>query len=112
VKKIVPGNNNDSSPKEKLLGRWKKITDTKCSKIYPDYLEFTDMGMYTGKREQETTVHPYWDAGTYQILNEDQVKISTANDAQVIYNFSIIDGTLIFMSADKCEFKYLRIDNE
>jgi hypothetical protein len=106
----MSSNRNVDSLKEKLLGRWKKITDTKCSKIYPDDLEFMEMGMYIGKKAQETTMHPYWDAGTYQILNKDQVKISTANDAQVIYNFSITDSTLIFMSADKCEFKYRRIE--
>src|SRR5688572_6348283 len=61
------GNNNVDNQRKKLLGRWKKITEAKCSEIYLDDLEFKDKGIYVGKKGQKATKHPYWDVGTYQI---------------------------------------------
>jgi hypothetical protein len=103
-------NNNVDSRKKKLLGRWKKITNTKCSEIYPDDLEFMDKDIYVGRKGQEAVKLSYWDTGAYQILTDDQVKISAANDAEVIYKFSISANTLTFMDKDRCEFRYQKTE--
>lgn len=95
---------------ENLIGRWKKVTTTKCSEIYPDVLEFLEYGMYTGMRGEEGKEFSWWDTGEYQVLSESQVKISTANDAEITYEFSISGDVLTFTDNDGCEFQYRRIE--
>jgi hypothetical protein len=97
------------SQKSKLVGKWEKITFTKCSEIYPDKLEFMTNGIYAGSSSDVALVSPYWDAGSYQLLSEDQVRISTFNDEEVKYYFTTSADTLIFTDGNECEFKYRRL---
>lgn len=95
-----------SESQKSLVGIWKKLTTTKCSEIYPDDLEFTKRGTYVGKKRQGAGEFTWWDSGEYEVLTENQVKISTANDAEIIYRFSIFGNVLTFVDEDGCEFQY------
>ena len=89
-----------------LEGTWKKTTQTPCSQIYPDEITFKKQGIYFAQNDPETTVHPIWDSGGYKVIRANQVKISTANDAEITYKFSISEDTLTFIDGTKCEFQY------
>lgn len=95
-----------SESQKSLVGIWKRLTTTKCSEIYPDDLEFTKRGTYVGKKRQGAGEFTWWDSGEYEVLTENQVKISTANDAEIIYRFSIFGNVLTFVDEDGCEFQY------
>ncbi len=90
-----------------LVGGWRKITATGCSEIYPDHLEFREHGLYSGKRERRAFT--WWDAGTYRVQSEDEIKISTADDALVIYKFTLSGNILRFRDKEGCEFLYQRV---
>lgn len=92
-----------------LAGRWRKATTTKCSEIYPDDLEFTESGTYLGEKGGGKGEFTWWDLGEYEVLAENQVKISTANDAEMVYKFSISADVLTFVDKDGCEFQYHRV---
>ena len=66
-------------------------------------------GIYAGRSLDPAIVSPYWDAGSYQVLGEDQVRISTFNDEEVKYKFSASADTLIFIDSNECEFRYRRL---
>jgi hypothetical protein len=89
-----------------IIGKWTKISKTECSMIYPDDLEFQDGGIYRGYKGINKNEFTVWDAGSYEILSREQIKISTANDAEIIYTFSITDNILNFLDKDNCQFQY------
>jgi len=93
-----------------LVGRWRKITTSKCSGIYPHDLEFRRQGLYTGLKGEGRREFTLWDAGEYRVLSEDEIRISTANDALITYRFTMSGDTLTFVDKDGCEFKYRRAD--
>lgn len=95
---------------KRLVGKWKKITTTRCSEIYPDGLEFRERGIYGGRKGEEGREFTWWDAGEYQVLAKNQIKISTANDAEIVYEFSISGDILTFVDRDECEFQYRRVE--
>jgi hypothetical protein len=103
---------SDNKSREKIIfGNWLKIHHTECSRRYPARLEFRENGVYLVHLEDSTTMeHPIWDGGEYEIISEDQIKISTANDAKLIYNFSISESEgrriLIFLDSQECKFQY------
>jgi hypothetical protein len=87
-----------------LKGVWEKITLTECSNEYPDLIEFKGAGIYTGSRNSgEFTI---WDAGSYEITSGNSIKISTANDAEINYTFSIDKDKLTFIDGNDCKFIY------
>lgn len=90
-----------------LIGNWTKITHSTCSHLYPDTLQFQETGLYTGQMDLpgEFTL---WDVGTFEVIDSEQTKISTANDAIVAYEFSISNDVVTFKDADGCEFSYRR----
>jgi hypothetical protein len=102
----------DSKSRGKIiLGNWLKIHHTECSRRYPARLEFRENGVYLVRPEVGATKeHPIWDGGEYEIISEDQIKISTANDAKLIYNFSVSESEggkiLIFLDGQGCKFQY------
>ena len=95
---------------QRLIGKWKKITTTMCSEIYPDGLEFREHGIYGGQKGEEAGEFTLWGAGEYQAVAKNRVKISTANDAEIVYEFSIFGDVLIFVDRDGCEFQYRRVE--
>jgi hypothetical protein len=104
---------SDSKSREKMiLGNWIKIHHTECSRRYPARLEFRENGVYLVYLEDNDTTkeRPLWDGGEYEIISESQIRISTANDAKLTYNFSISKSgggrTLIFLDSQGCKFLY------
>lgn len=91
-----------------LVGNWEKITRSTCSEIYPDILRFQPGGLYSG-HQNKPGVFTQWDVGTFEIISSKQIKISTANDAIITYEFSVLNNTLTFRDPDGCEYQYRRI---
>ena len=91
-----------------LIGIWKKVIVSICNEKYPEILEFHQNGTYLGKKEQ-TGNFSFWDAGEFQIISSTQIKISTANDAEIIYDYSISGNGLTFEDNDNCKFQYQRM---
>ena len=94
--------------RKNLVGKWKKTATTECARLYPDELEFHELATYLGKKgpDQRFIV---WDAGTYQIADENHLVMSIATDQLVSYRFSISSGVLTFVDDKKCEFEYHRL---
>lgn len=90
-----------------LLGRWLKAAGLRCADQYPDRLEFLPPGIYRGAKEtaQAFTV---WDAGSWHVLDARHVRLSTANDAEIIYEFALEGHRLAFVDPDGCAFEYVR----
>jgi hypothetical protein len=91
-----------------LVGSWEKITRTACGETYPDSIQFQEVGLYFGQKNPPGTF-TQWDVGTYEIADPKQIRISTANDAIVTYEFSISNDVLTFVDPDDCEFRYRRV---
>jgi hypothetical protein len=94
-----------------LVGSWEKSTRAACDEIYPEQLRFTERGIYFGKSEETAAsrYHPVWDAGRYEIIDAHHVKLSTSNDAEIVYDFTASPDLLTFKDKDGCEFKYRRV---
>jgi hypothetical protein len=89
-----------------IEGRWRKATATPCSARYPEELEFDGRGIYTGRGNGDFVV---WDAGGWEMLDDGRVRISTANDAEVPYRFTLVGDRLTFHDPEGCEFAYRRV---
>lgn len=94
---------------KEIWGKWIKITRSRCSELYPDELDFHETGIYFGKKGEETRHFTIWDAGDYYIISDDLIKISTANDEEITYQFWIDGRTLKFKDNKGCEFSYKKI---
>lgn len=93
-------------PKKVLIGRWRKTTRSPGDEIYPNEIDFTDRGVYFGTKEPgEFTL---WDSGGYEALPAGRVRISTANDAEIVYRFSVEDDVLTFTDEKGSRFQYRR----
>jgi hypothetical protein len=91
-----------------LAGKWKKVSSEPCDQSYPDEIEFSERPRYLAKKGPGQGFI-CWDAGDYEVLGKDQVKISTATDAQVLYKFTLSGDSLTFKDPDGCEFTYRRV---
>jgi hypothetical protein len=67
-------------------------------------------GIYAGHKGELGTDFTLWDSGTYRILSENKIKISTANDAEIVYSFSYSNenDTITFSDDNNCQFQYRR----
>jgi hypothetical protein len=91
-----------------LIGLWIKVTKIKCCKLYPDELEFRQHDLYSGRKGEALREFTLWDSGEYQILSERWLKISTANDAEIAYRFTLSGDVLTFIDKSGCRFRYHR----
>ena len=91
-----------------LVGNWEKITHSECDQLYPDTIQFQEGGLYYGQKDPSGTF-TQWDVGTFEVVDPKQIKISTANDAIIIYEFSISNDVITFIDPDGCEFKYRKV---
>ena len=94
--------------RSELVGNWEKITRSACSQVYPDRIQFQEGKLYSGQKDPPGTF-TQWDVGTYEVVGPKQIKISTANDAIITYEFSISNDVLTFEDPSGCEFKYRRV---
>ncbi|HMG35204.1 MAG TPA: hypothetical protein VKM94_14790 [Blastocatellia bacterium] len=90
-----------------IAGKWRKISTAECDKRYPDEIEFFEPSRYLAKKGPAQNFI-WWDAGTYQLVSESEVRITTATDALTTYRYSISGDFLKFVDSDGCEFEYER----
>lgn len=91
-----------------LVGNWEKITRSTCSQVYPDTVQFQENGLYFGQKDPPGTF-TQWDVGTFEVVDPKQIRISTANDAIVTYEFSLLNDVLTFIDPDGCEYNYHKV---
>ena len=79
-----------------LVGTWQRDDPVETSADpYPTRLIFDTDGMYRGEADQPDTF-TLWDVGTFEVLDDDHIAISTANDAIIRYHFALIGDHLTF----------------
>jgi hypothetical protein len=88
-----------------IIGHWTKLNVDDCGKKYPDKIEFRKNGIYQAEASEKATMHPVWDAGTFELKNN-AVKISTSNDAVINYTIAAQGETISFQDPDGCVVKY------
>jgi hypothetical protein len=92
-----------------IIGKWIKIKLSFCGEKYPDELNFLKNGIYSGSKGENKKEFTIWDAGSYEIISDNRIKISTANDKEIIYHFSTHNNLLNFVDEENCEIQYKRI---
>jgi hypothetical protein len=102
------GDDTMTDHKEKIAGTWRKTTVSECSRKYPETITFQEGKLYTGRNDEPGTFTE-WDVGTYVPHGERQFKISTANDANIAYDFKLEGKTLTFTDPDGCTFSYDKV---
>jgi hypothetical protein len=90
-----------------LTGTWRKISSQGCDRQYPDEIEFREATYLARKGPGQGFI--IWDAGGYQIVGPDEVKIEIATDEQVPYRFSVGGDVVTFNDREGCEFRYRRV---
>jgi hypothetical protein len=88
-----------------VIGHWEKTSKSACSEQYPDRLEFRGQGLYSGQRGPQGT-YTHWDAGTWEILSDTRIKLSTANDAVITYAVQLTGSVLRFTDPQSCQIEY------
>ncbi|MGQ0603292.1 MAG: hypothetical protein ACT4QE_16540 [Anaerolineales bacterium] len=91
-----------------FFGNWEKATAAECSRLYPETLQFQRNGLYQGQKDPAGTF-TMWDVGTYETISDTQIKISTATDEIVTYEFTLQSNTLTFVDPEGCRFEYQRV---
>jgi hypothetical protein len=90
-----------------LVGVWEKATTSPCSQAYPDRVEFHENGLCFGSKDPPGTF-TIWDAGSFDVVGDAEVRISTANDAVVVYGFDLSGDAVTFVDPQRCRFTYRR----
>ena len=91
----------------KLVGEWRKTGREACAERYAANLRFDANGLYFGEAERpgEFTL---WDNGTWRLVEQGTLAMSTANDAVVRYGYALVGDSLIFTDPTGCRFSYAR----
>jgi hypothetical protein len=89
-----------------LIGRWRKVPGERCDWKYPDELEFFE-ATYLG-RKGPAQGFILWDAGGYEAVGLDQVKIDIATDQQVVYRISSSETEFTVVDSEGCAIRYRR----
>ena len=91
-----------------LMGLWQKQKGSPCSEAYPDQIELGERTQYRAhKGPQQRFI--CWDAGGWEVVTKNQIRIQTASDEFVLYGFSVSGDVLTFLDPTGCEFRYRRI---
>jgi hypothetical protein len=91
-----------------IAGKWKKSSAEQCADKYPDEIEFQERPRFLAKKGPNQRFI-WWDAGSYEIVGSNQVKMSTATDEQVTYDIKLEGDLLKFTDKDGCTFTYRRV---
>lgn len=94
-------------PKPTIVGGWEKTSSARCDQRYPDRLQFQENGLYIGQKDPPGSFS-FWDVGTFEVVDEQEIKLSTANDAVIAYAYALSADTLTFTDPDGCAFSYRR----
>ncbi|HKR03727.1 MAG TPA: hypothetical protein VJY62_03755 [Bacteroidia bacterium] len=89
-----------------ILGLWEKTTTEKCGEIYPDEIFFKENNLYSAQNLKPQKMHPVWDVGTYKMMDEKSIKISTSNDAVIDYAVKLENNILSFTDNTGCKINY------
>jgi hypothetical protein len=89
-----------------LIGRWEKLPGSDCDRAYPDTIEFFEATYLGAKGSGQAFI--VWDAGTWQADARGSVRISTASDELVRYEYSVSGDVLSFRDPAGCQFSYRR----
>jgi hypothetical protein len=91
-----------------LVGRWRKVFQDPAAAPYPDEIEFTDRGIYFGRKGETGQQFTIWDAGSYRLSAPQEATLSTATDEEIRYPFSLVGDELIFRDPEGREIRYRR----
>jgi hypothetical protein len=91
-----------------LQGQWRRLSTAACADRYPAELTFA-LATYRGARGEGQGMI-WWDAGTYRLVDDQRLVLSTATDELVAYPVRLTDQRLMFTDPDGCEVTYERID--
>jgi hypothetical protein len=91
-----------------LVGKWRKLSTERCAETYPEEVVFHPNGTYGGTQDPASPFHSLWDVGTYEVAGPDQVRISTANDAKIVYRAVMSGDGVTFTDPSGCRFQYRR----
>jgi YD repeat-containing protein len=92
---------------DRLIGSWHKAGDVACAAGYAAHLRIEAGGLYFGSTEPPGEF-TWWDGGTWRVIAQGQLALSTANDAVVLYTYTLQDDTLTIVDAAGCRFSYRR----
>lgn len=92
----------------RFIGTWRKEPGAACASTYPDTLDIRANDLYFGRNDTPGTF-AVWDSGTFEVLDAEQVRVSTANDARILYRYRFQAGALEFRDESGCQFRYRRI---
>ena len=96
------------SKNQQFQGTWIKTSVSPGNDIYPDRIVFKKNGLYFGNKERPDTF-TCWDVGTYEVVSENQVRLSTATDALITYQFTMSGDNLRFVDPQGRELDYRRV---
>lgn len=85
---------------------WRKEPGGPCVALYPAEIEFRG-ATYLGRKAPDQGFI-VWDAGSYEVVGPDEVKISTATDAIVSYRAVFSGNALTLIDHEGCEVSYRR----
>ncbi len=91
-----------------LVGYWEKTTVSRCSRVYPEHIDFRKNGRYLAHNSPESP-QIIWDVGRYQVEGPGQLRVSLANDASELYGFSLSDDVLTLVDSKNCDFSYRKV---
>lgn len=90
-----------------VVGRWSKAAAEGCQEAYPDEIEFFE-GTYLGSTAPGGGF-PRWDAGTYQRVADDRIRIATSSDELVTYACTVSADRLVVLAEPDCRLEYRRL---
>ena len=90
-----------------LVGNWILVPkDQKDIQDYPAHIEFREDGSYLVPMDNE--VFRQWQSGDYEVIDEETIKIQTANDAMVSYRCRLVEDQLTFTDETGIKVTYHR----
>lgn len=89
-----------------ITGTWTKISKLNCGEKYPEKITFRKNGLYQGEDSAYKAMHTVWDVGTFEIVKESLIKMSTSNDAIISYQISLKNKKLSFKDDAGCVTEY------
>jgi hypothetical protein len=90
-----------------LIGLWRKVGNPPCAAGYAAELRIEPNGLYFGATDPPGAF-TWWDSGTWRVKTPGQLALSTANDAVVVYAYSLRGQTLTITDTLGCCISYQR----
>lgn len=90
-----------------LVGSWRRLGAPPCAAQYPALLHLEADGRYRGSTDPPGGF-ARWDVGTWELVEQGRVAISTANDAVIRYDYALDGDALVFTDPEHCRFGYRR----